>query len=64
MRERVVPAEEDLRERLVRIRSEVAGFKTGAFASFRQNPVVGAVLLPLFGGGGLAALEALLQYLH
>jgi hypothetical protein len=51
------------REQFTRIRAEIEGTNTGAFAGFSQNPVVGAVLLPLMGGGGLAALEALLRYL-
>jgi hypothetical protein len=64
VRARVGPEHDELREKLTRIRSDIAGYKTGAFASFRQNPIIRAVLLPLFGAGGLAAVEALLQYLH
>jgi hypothetical protein len=63
LRARVGPAEDNVREKLARIRSEIKGITTGAFAGFSQNPVVGAVLLPLMGGGGLAALDALLRYL-
>jgi hypothetical protein len=56
--------DDPLRDKFAQIRADVEGTTTGAFASFSQNPVVGAILLPLFGGGGLAALEALLTYLH
>jgi hypothetical protein len=56
-------ADDAAREKLARIRTEIKGTNTGAFAGFSQNPVVGAVLLPLMGGGGLAALEALLRYM-
>jgi hypothetical protein len=56
-------ADDAMRENLARIRAEIEGTTTGAFAGFSQNPVVRAVLLPLVGGGGLAALEALLRYL-
>jgi hypothetical protein len=34
--------------------------RSGAFRSLDQNPVIRAVLIPLTGGGGLAAVEALL----
>jgi hypothetical protein len=57
-----IPPGDGLAENLTRVRSEVEGLKTGAFSGLYQNPVVGAVLLPLCGGGGLAALEALLSY--
>jgi len=63
LRARVGPAEDALRKRLVRIKSEIEGTNSGAFAGFSQNPVVGAVLLPLMGGGGLALLETVLRYL-
>jgi hypothetical protein len=64
LRTRVGHHHDEFCDKLTRIRADVAGFKTGAFASFRNNPVVNAILVPLFGAGGLAALEALLQYLH
>jgi hypothetical protein len=64
LRDRVGPAEDSVQEKLSRIRAEIEGTTTGAFAGFSQNPVVGAVLLPLLGGGGLTALEALLRYLN
>jgi hypothetical protein len=64
IRARAGPTHDGLREQLTRVRADIAGFKTGAFSSFRRNPVVGAILLPLFGGGGLAALEAILQQLR
>jgi hypothetical protein len=56
-------ADDARRENLARIRAEIEGTNTGAFAGLSQNPVVRAVLLPLVGGGGLAALEALMRYL-
>jgi len=49
--------------RVAKIRSEIESLATGVFASFSQNPVVYALLLPLGGGGGLAALESLLPHL-
>jgi hypothetical protein len=63
LRARAGAAEDSVREKLSLIRAEIEGTTTGAFAGFSQNPVVGAVLLPLLGGGGLTALEALLRYL-
>ncbi len=51
------------REKLERIRSDIDGVKNGAFAGLYDNPLVRAVLVPLVGGGGLAALEALLTLL-
>jgi hypothetical protein len=54
---------DELREGVERIRQDVEGMRSGAFAGFFQNPVVGALLLPLGGGGGLAAMEAVLPYL-
>jgi hypothetical protein len=51
-------------KKLAQIRLEINQVHTGAFAGFSQNPVVKAVLLPLLGGGGLAALEALLPSLQ
>jgi hypothetical protein len=48
--------------KIERIRQEIEGTDSGAFASFSRNPVVGALLLSLGGGGGLAALEALRSY--
>ncbi len=62
LRARVGPPEDPVREKVARIRTEIEDFQTGAFASFSQNPIVKAILLPLFGGGGLAALEALLSF--
>jgi hypothetical protein len=63
LRARVGPGEDTVRQKLVQIRGEIEGTTTGAFAGFSQNPVVGAVLLPLLGSGGLAALEFLLRYM-
>jgi hypothetical protein len=63
LRVRVGSPEDPVREKFSQIRSDIDGINTGAFAGFYQNPVVGAILLPLGGGGGLAALEALLGYL-
>src|SRR5262249_16833569 len=59
---RVGSSQDQIREKIERIRSEIEGMNSGAFASFFQNPVVGALLLPLAGGGGLAALETLLSH--
>jgi hypothetical protein len=64
LRQRAGPGDDPLRQKIAQIRADVEGTSGGAFASFSQNPIVGAILLPLFGGGGLAALEALLAYLH
>jgi hypothetical protein len=64
LRERAGAGDDPLRDKFVQIRADIEGTSTGAFASLSQNPVVGAILLPLFGGGGLAALEMLLAYLH
>jgi hypothetical protein len=64
LRERAGAGDDPLREKFVQTRADIEGTSTGAFASPSQNPVVGAILLPLFGGGGLAALEMLLAYLH
>jgi hypothetical protein len=63
LRARIGPPHDSVREKMGRIRSEIKAVNTGAFANWSQNPVIGAVLLPLMGGGGLAALEALLRYL-
>jgi hypothetical protein len=52
-----------LRDKVAKIRDEIDAMDSGAFAGFSQNPVVYALLLPLGGGGGLAALEALLPHL-
>jgi hypothetical protein len=54
---------DETREKLLQIREEIDGMDTGVFAGLGQNPVVYALLLPLGGGGGLAALEALLPHL-
>jgi hypothetical protein len=51
------------RERVSQIREEIDGLDTGVFAGLANNPVVYALLLPLGGGGGLAALETLLPHL-
>jgi hypothetical protein len=51
-----------VKEKLVQLQSEVDGMNSGAFASLYQNPIVGALLLPLGGGGGLAALGFLLGH--
>jgi hypothetical protein len=55
--------EDPVGTKLARVRSDVAGFNTGAFASWWTNPVAQAVLLAAGGGGALAALEAALTYL-
>jgi hypothetical protein len=52
-----------LRTKLERIKQDIAGMRSGAFASFYQNPVIRALLIPLGGGGGLAALQAIFSYL-
>jgi hypothetical protein len=51
------------RKKVSQVRAELNGMDTGVFAGFANNPVVHALLLPLGGGGGLAALEALLPHL-
>jgi hypothetical protein len=51
------------REKLLLFRTEIEGMDSGVFANLAQNPVVHALLLPVAGGGGLAALEALLPHL-
>jgi hypothetical protein len=61
---RISGSPDDYREKVERIRHDVEDMRSGAFASFWQNPVVRAVLLPLGGGGGLAALEAVLPLLR
>ncbi len=48
--------------KIEQIKTDVAAVNSSAFAGFFQNPIVGAVLLPLGGGGGLAALEAALSH--
>ncbi len=55
--------DDESREKVLQIRAEVQDMDSGVFAGFAQNPVVYALLLPLGGGGGLAALQALLPYL-
>jgi hypothetical protein len=64
LREQAWAADDSVHEKVAQIRADIEGTDSGAFASLSQNPIVGAILLPLFGGGGLAALEALLAYLH
>ncbi|HEV3116407.1 MAG TPA: hypothetical protein VGY58_05100, partial [Gemmataceae bacterium] len=49
--------------KLNRIKDDIDGLQSGAFGGFLQNPVVKAVLIPLGGSGGLAALEALMVFL-
>ncbi len=49
-----------LHAKLNQIRSDIEHLRSGAFGSLDQNPVIRAVLIPLTGGGGLAAIEALL----
>jgi hypothetical protein len=51
------------RGKLLQIRADIEAMDSGVFAGFAQNPLVYAILLPLGGGGGLAALEALLPHL-
>jgi hypothetical protein len=63
LRARPGTLEAAVRKQLTKIRSEIEGVDTGAFAGFSNNPVVRAVLLPLGGGAGLVALDALLNYL-
>jgi hypothetical protein len=63
IRGRLGAPDDPQRARYEQIRTEVDGMESGAFAGFARNPIVGAVLLPLGGGGGLAALQALLPYL-
>jgi hypothetical protein len=58
-----VPADE-VRDKLTQVRSEIEGATSGAFAGWSQSPIVQAVLIPLAGGGGLAALEAILPYVR
>jgi hypothetical protein len=62
-RRRAVRQEDTAGAKLGQIRSQIEGIHTGAFAGFYQNPIIGAILLPLGGGGGLAALQTLLDYL-
>jgi hypothetical protein len=50
------------REKLTQVRAEIADRDTGVFSGLAQNPVVYALLLPLCGGSGLAAIEALLSH--
>jgi hypothetical protein len=54
---------DETRGKLVQIRSDIDDMDSGVFAGFINNPVLYALLLPLGGGGGLAALEALLPHL-
>jgi hypothetical protein len=56
-------AKDDERARLTPLRASIDNMQTGAFASFYQNPAIRAALIPLGGGGGLAALEALVARL-
>jgi hypothetical protein len=55
--------QDDERARLTLILSDIENLDSGAFASFYQNPAIRAVLIPLGGGGGLAAIEALVARL-
>jgi hypothetical protein len=52
---------ESLHAKLNQIRSDIDHMRSGAFGSLDQNPVIRAVLIPLTGGGGLAAIEAVLS---
>jgi hypothetical protein len=61
--ERIGPEEDLVRAKLEQLRAEIEKEQAGAFASFTNNPVVWAILIPLGGGGGVAALQALLMYL-
>jgi hypothetical protein len=56
-------ADQGIRARLERLREDIENLKSGAFASLQKNPAIRAALIPLGGGGGLAALEALLAYM-
>jgi hypothetical protein len=56
-------ADRKTHDSLLQIRAEIESTNSGVFAGFTQNSIFYALLLPLAGGGGLAALEALLPYL-
>ena len=56
-------ADRKTRRPVRQMRSEIKDLNSGVFCSLTQNPVVYAILLPLAGGSGLAALEALLPRL-
>jgi hypothetical protein len=62
IRKRIGIPEDEIRPRYEQIRTEIENMQSGAFAGLATNPIVVAVLLPLAGGGGLAALQALLPY--
>jgi hypothetical protein len=51
------------RTALRRLRTEINGIQSGAFATFTQNPIIHALLIPLCGGGGLAALQMFMPHL-
>jgi hypothetical protein len=59
---RVGSPRDEFRKKIERLRTDVESMSSSAFASFFQNPVLGALLLPLGGGGTLAALETLLSH--
>jgi hypothetical protein len=48
-----------LAEKINRIKLEIEGKKSGAFAPLYSHPIVKALLIPLGGAGGVAALQAL-----
>jgi hypothetical protein len=50
------------RATLERMQAEINNMNSGAFTSIYQNPIVVALMLPLGGGGGLAALSFLLGH--
>jgi hypothetical protein len=62
IRPRLGIKDDEIRPRYEQIRTEIENMESGAFATFTRNPIVGAILIPLGGGGGLAALQALLPY--
>jgi hypothetical protein len=59
---RVADRDDQLADKLRRIRDDIAGLNTGAFASWWSSPVVQAICLAAGGGGALAALDAVLPY--
>jgi hypothetical protein len=58
---RVGGPHDEFRAKVERIRADVEGLRSGAFAGFSQNPVVRGLLLSLGGGGALTLLEMLLN---
>jgi hypothetical protein len=54
-------SEAPLGRQLRLLRDAVAQMRAGAFAPFAQQPIVGAFLVPLLSGGGLAVLDYFLK---